>query len=288
MGGRASDGAASLEFHRIDPTRDRDRLRRFLARCDPEDYLLHGLPEWIREGRLWIATEDREWVAFGRLHDLGAGEGWLSGFRVDPQRLRQRIGFRLLRVMVADARSVGIHTLRAVIEDGNVASRGLFLKSGARAAFPLTLRCGAAGPTAETLLHRATSGESLDGPVGWLPSTTGFVDLLPGAEGGRFGRWRAGLIDRWVAERKLFLGPGLAAAVQLDWWDEPRTLWVQPLRGEPRDVVAALGQLTRAMQHAQWQAFLPSTDELRAQYDGLSLTRHPMWGDRVQVYELRL
>lgn len=275
----------TMEFRRLDPTRDEPRLRAFLRRTDSDDYLLEELEEWVHDGRLWEGDDAGEWVAFGRLHDLGEGEGWLSGFRVIPERRGQGIGGQLLAALVEDARGIGVTGLRAAIEDGNLASRRLFERFGFRSVATMALRRGFARSGPGTALHRATSKERLDGPVDWLPALIQRVDLLPGSDGGRFGSWRPSLVARWASEGKLYVGPGLAVAVQTDWWPRPRTLWVNPLRGHPTELVSALDRLARALGHEEWQAFLPSTDELRAEYSALGLLPHPAWGDRIHLYE---
>lgn len=274
-----------MDFHRLDPDRESGRLREFLYQADPTDYLLEGLADWSREGRLWVGEEQGEWIAFGRLHDLGGGEGWLSGIRVVPARQGQGVGRLLLSRILSDARTIGVTTLRAVIEDGNTASRRLIARAGFSSVATLALRRGLAQDGPEPPLHRAEAQEPLDGPVEWVAGATGRVDLLPGTEGGRFGLWRPSLLDRWTSEGKLYVGPGLAAAVQVDWWREPRTLWVNPLRGDPARLIPSLGRLTQSLQHEEWQAFLPSTEPLRAEYASFGLRRHPTWGDRVQLYE---
>jgi GNAT superfamily N-acetyltransferase len=276
---------ADIRFHRIDPEKDRERLRRFLSAIDPADYLLEGLTEWIREGRHWVAIEARTWVAFGRLHDLGDGEGWLSGARVVPERRGQGLGAILLERLISEADSTGISDLRVVIEDENIASSRLVHRFGFRPIQALTVRVGSPAVASDHPWHRASPVERLDGPVGWLASIVGRVDLLPGSDGGRFGAWRSSLVARWASEQKLYLGPDLAVGIQTDWWRNPRTLWVSPLRGDLSSLLPALGGLTNELGHEQWQAFLPSSEELRAQYERYGLKPHPHWGDRAHLYE---
>jgi len=277
--------SGSMEWHRVDPSREADRVRAFLSEADPDDYLLEDLSEWVRDGRLWVGEENGQWCAFGRLHDLGSGEGWASGMRVLPARRGQGVGTGLLRALLSDARSIGVTAVRAVIEDGNLPSRRLFGRCGFDTVADLALRCGRAREVGGPTLRRARPDDRVDGPVEWVPAATRRVDLLPGSDGGRFGAWRSSLLARWAEEGKLYLGPGLAVAVQTDWWEEPRTLWVNPLRGEPDALFPALDRLTLTLNHEEWQAFLPSTDELRAKYAELGTFPHPAWGDRVGLYE---
>lgn len=274
-----------MDLRRLDPARDLGRLREFLSATDPADYLLEDLTEWTREGHLWVGEEAGDWVAFGRLHDLGHAEGWVSGIRVLPTRRSQGLGGRLLDRLLSDARTIDVIALRAAIEEGNAVSRRLFERFGFRPVVTLTLRRGLARGGTGLPLRRAGASERLEGPVEWLPALADRVDLLPGSDGGRFGSWRPSLLARWAAEGKLYLGAGLAVAVQLDWWTHPRTLWVNPLRGDPASLFPALGRLTRMLEHEEWQAFLPSSERLRAEYARCGTLPHSSWGDRVCLYE---
>lgn len=275
-----------MEWRLVDPRRDRNRVREFLTSADPNDYLLDELDSWVQDGRLWAGDDAGHWVAFGRLHDLGNSEGWVSGVRVDPARRQQGVGRALIEHLKADARHIGVSHLRAVIEDPNTASRRLFARCGFEAVLPLTLRCAPARHSSTPLtLHLAGADAVVEEPVGWVPGLSGFVDLLPGSDGGRFGLWNPALPSKWQREGKLYVGPGLAVAVQLDWWRDPRTLWVNPLRGDPKTLLPQLDRLAWELRHEEWQGFLPSTDPLRAQYEALGTRPHPYWGDRVQLYQ---
>jgi len=274
-----------MDLRRIDPEHELGRLREFLSGSDSHDYLLEDIDEWIGEGRLWAGVEGESWVAFGRLHDLGRSEGWVSGLRVGISRRGQGLGGQFLTGLLSDARSIGLTDLRAVIEDGNVASRRLFARFGFRPIFEMALRRAKAGTVDAEPLRPARAGEGLDGPIGWLPSRTGRVDLLPGTDGGRFGRWDPHILDRWVKEGKLYVGHGLAAAVQVDWLREPRTMWVNPLQGEPGSLIPAIALLAKTLGQEEWQAYLPSTDDLRRVYVNLGLIPHAHWGDRIHLYE---
>jgi GNAT superfamily N-acetyltransferase len=274
-----------MKLHHIDATHELSKLRNFLSESDPDDYLLEDIDEWIHDGRLWAGEEAGTWVAFGRVHDLGHGEGWLSGLRVQRSRRGQGLGGQLLSGLLSDARSLGITEMRAVIEDGNSVSRRLFARYGFRPQFEMTLRRAKAGTAGDSPFHLAQSGESLGGPIGWLPSATGRVDLLPGSEGGRFGKWDPDVLNRWIKERKLQVGHGLAVAVQVDWWKEPRTMWANPLWGEPAALIPAIGSLAKTLGQEEWQAYLPSTEQLKNLYAQLGMTPHEFWGDRIHLYE---
>ena len=278
-------GIPGMELRPLDPKVEVEPLRKFLSQSDPHDYLLEDIDEWIRHGRLWVGVEGSSWVAFGRIHDLGHGEGWVSGLRIGSSRRREGLGSQLLRTLMSDARSNGLTELRGVIEDKNVASRQLFGRHGFLPTVELTLRRAAAATGNAEQLRLAVAGDRLDGPIGWIPSLAGVVDFLPGAEGGRYGRWNSRIVERWIAEGKLYVGSGLAAAVQVDWLREPRTLWVNPLQGEPKALLPAISCLSKTLGHPEWQAFLPSTAELRQEYADLGMSPHTSWGDRIHLYE---
>jgi len=274
-----------MQFHRVDPQQDLAQLRAFLTDSDPRDYLLDEMEEWTRDGRLWAGTEGGVWVAFGRVHDLGSGEAWVSGLRVALPHRGQGMGNQLLNGLLADARSVGLSEYRAVIEDENLRSRALFARNGFRPVVEMTLRRGSSRPGGSDLLRRARSGDRLGGPVGWIPAATGRVDLVPGPDAGRFGRWDPRVVARWVDESKLYLAPGMAVAVQADWLTRPRTLWANPLTGDPEELLPAIGSLANRLGQEEWQAFLPSTEPLRRLYADQGLHPHPAWGDRIHLYE---
>ena len=274
-----------MELQRIVPSRDLEQLRSFLSSSDPQDYLLDDLPMWIQEGTLWAGLESGEWVAFGRVHDLGDRAAWVSGLRVRSVDRGRGLGGQFLSAVLAEARTTGLREFRAVIEATNDASRRLFASQGFRSVLEMTLRCGAAIPGDAPALRRARVGEVEVGAVGWIPSSSGRADLLPGTDGGRFGRWSPNLLERWTREGKLYLAPGLAVAVQVDWLRDPLTMWVNPLKGAPDALIPAVGRLARQLGQERWQSYLPSTEELRDEYRRLGLTPHPHWGDRVHLYE---
>jgi GNAT superfamily N-acetyltransferase len=274
-----------MNMHRLDSEHELERLREFLSESDPRDYLLDDMEDWARDGRLWVGVEGGRWVAFGRIHDLGRGEGWVSGLRVGLSERGQGRGGQLLSGLLSDARSLGLTELRAVIEDGNQPSRRLFDRHGFRPVFEMALRHAVAISGGAGALRPARPGDRLAGPVGWVPALSGRVDLLPGSEGGRFGRWDPAILGRWITEGKLYLGPGLAAAVQVDWLREPRTMWVNPLQGEPVSLFPAVASLAKTLGQEEWQTFLPSSERLRQVYADLGLSPHASWGDRIHLYE---
>ena len=242
--------------------------------------------DWVREGRHWVLTEDDTWVAFGRLHDLGSGEGWLSGARVRSDRRGSGIGTRLLAHQLDDARSIGLNALRAVVEDENLPSRRLFDRFGFRTAAELTLRRGSARADPAYRLTPVAPDRARGDPIGWLPAMVDRVDLLPGSDGGRFGRWRPELLDRWAREGKLYSNGNALVAVQVDWWTDPRTMWVNPLRGDPPSLLRAVASLAQSLHHAEWQGFFPLSEPFLTACAADDSLLPPRWGERVRLYEL--
>ena len=274
-----------MEVGRVDPEHDLSPLRSFLAGSDPHDYLLDGIEEWIQRGGLWVGREAGEWVAFCRLEDLGDRQAWVGGLRVRATQRGQGLGRRFLAAVIAAAETEGVRQFRAVIEDENVASRRLFGRAAFEPILELTLRVGDTDLAGPSLLARAPADTRFRGPLEWVTGASGRLDLLPGSEGGRFGRWDPAVVERWAREGKLFVGPGLAAGVVTHWQDDPPVMWAVPLEGEPASLLPALGSLGRELGQSGWQAFLPSTEPLRQEYRSLGLRPHALWGDRVHLYE---
>ncbi len=274
-----------MEVGRVDPEHDLTPLRSFLSESDPHDYLLDGIEEWIRREGLWVGREAGERVAFCRLEDLGDGQAWVGGVRVRATLRGRGLGRRFLAAVIAAAESEGVREFRAVIEDENLASRRLFQRAAFEPLLALTLRVGDTDLPGPSLLARAPAVARFRGPLEWVTGASGRIDLLSGAEGGRFGRWNPAVVERWAREGKLFVGPGLAAGVVTHWQDDPPVMWAVPLQGEPTSLLPALASLGRELGQSSWQAFLPSTEPLRQEYRRLGLRPHALWGDRVHLYE---
>jgi len=274
-----------MQLRRFEPESDAGALRRFLVRGDPEDYLLADLDAWTRVGRGWVGVDGDEWVAFGRLEELGRLEGWISAMRVDPGRQRSGLGKQLLGGLLADAASLGLQSLRAVIEDRNEPSRRLFGALGFHESIPLSLRQGLAVGTGSPSLRAARSSEVPTEVPYWAQLNSGLIDLLPGDGGGRFGTWHRSLASGWASEGKLFAAEELAVAVRPDWGTDPRTLWVVPVSGAPERLFPALGGLCQTLGHEAWLGFLPGAEEFRHRLDRSGSAAYPAWGAHVHLFE---
>jgi GNAT superfamily N-acetyltransferase len=82
---------------------DRDAVMVITADIwDGEDYVPHVWDHWFWQdpGLLAVAEQDGQVVAQGHLLDMGLGEWWLRGLRVDPNHQGQGIGAHMHRYFV--------------------------------------------------------------------------------------------------------------------------------------------------------------------------------------------
>ncbi len=112
---------------------DKPRVLEFTANTWAEgDYIKEVFDEWLadRTGRftaLELDTRDAalrgQPVAIGKLTDMGEGELWIEGLRVDPAHRRKGIGEALHNYHVDLAKQVGGRVLRYATNFDNVVSR---------------------------------------------------------------------------------------------------------------------------------------------------------------------
>ncbi len=138
---RLASGALNLIFR---PARreDKPRVLDFTARTwDDGDYIQDVFDEWLADSRgrftaVELDTADAalrgQPVAIGKLTDLGEGELWLEGLRVDPAHRRQGIGAALHNYHVDLARRLGGRVLRYATGHDNVVSRMFGERTGFR------------------------------------------------------------------------------------------------------------------------------------------------------------
>jgi len=115
---------------------DKARVLDFTAHTwgeDDGDYIQYVFDDWLADpkGHFLAAELDGQAVAIAKLTDLGEGELWLEGLRVDPAHRKKGIGEALHHRNVELARQHGGTLLRYATGEGNVASRML----GERASF---------------------------------------------------------------------------------------------------------------------------------------------------------
>lgn len=114
---------------------DKPRVLAFTAHTwgeDDEDYIQYVYDEWLADpGGQFTAVElDGQPVAIGKLTDLGQGELWLEGLRVDPAHRRKGIGEALHDYNIHLARRHGGSVLRYATGEDNQVSRTFGRRTG--------------------------------------------------------------------------------------------------------------------------------------------------------------
>jgi len=114
---------------------DKPRVLEFTARTwDDGDYITDVFDEWLADptGRFTAIELDGQVVAIGKLTDLGEGELWLEGLRVDPAHRRKGIGEALHNYHVDLAKRLGGDVLRYATGEDNVVSKLFGERTGFR------------------------------------------------------------------------------------------------------------------------------------------------------------
>jgi GNAT superfamily N-acetyltransferase len=133
----------SLSFRPVLPT-DKSRVLAFTTYTwgeENEDYIQYVFDDWVNEpkGEFTAAVLGDEVVGISKLTDLGDGEWWLEGLRVDPAYRRQGIAAALNRFHVDLARKLGGVVIRYMTGGENAGSQAI----GARAGFQHVITCAA-------------------------------------------------------------------------------------------------------------------------------------------------
>ncbi|MGH2592972.1 MAG: GNAT family N-acetyltransferase [Anaerolineae bacterium] len=105
---------------------DKPRVLGFTARTwDDGDYIVDVFDAWLADatGRFTAIELDGQVVAIGKLTDLGDGELWLEGLRVDPAHRQKGVGEALHNYHVDLAQRIGGRVLRYATGEDNVVSR---------------------------------------------------------------------------------------------------------------------------------------------------------------------
>lgn len=124
-----------LTFRPIRPD-DKARILAFTRYTwgeENEDYIQYVFDDWLNDprGEFTAVVLKDEIVAISKLTDLGGGEWWLEGLRVDPAHRRQGIAVALNHYHVALARKLGGTIIRYMTGGENIGSQTI----GARAGF---------------------------------------------------------------------------------------------------------------------------------------------------------
>ncbi len=94
---------------------DREAVLRFSEHTfEWGDYLPFVWDRWLgeREGKLLVATINRQPVAVAHLVPVAPGEGWFEGIRVDPAFRQQGIATTMTRRCLDEARKLGATVVR--------------------------------------------------------------------------------------------------------------------------------------------------------------------------------
>ena len=109
---------------------DRPAVLDICARLHPGgDYVADVWDSWMREGTLRVARAPGGPVGACGVA-VRSGEAWMEGLRVDGRLHRRGIGRSLVADAASSARSRGASVMRAFVQVGNSASRGLALGAG--------------------------------------------------------------------------------------------------------------------------------------------------------------
>ena len=114
---------------------DKPRVLEFTAHTWGEeegDYIQYVFDDWLADakGRFVAAELEEQPVAIARLADLGDGELWLEGLRVDPAHRKKGIGQALHAYTIDLARRYGGRVLRYATGQDNTVSQTLGARTG--------------------------------------------------------------------------------------------------------------------------------------------------------------
>ena len=123
-----------LTFHPV-RAEDKPRILDITARTwgeDEGDYIQYVFDDWLADpGGEFTAVElDGQVVGIAKLTDLGSGEWWFEGLRVDPVQRRKGIAAAINRYQVDLARRLGGKVIRYMTSGDNVGSQTIGLKAG--------------------------------------------------------------------------------------------------------------------------------------------------------------
>ena len=152
---------------------DKDRVLAFTAHtwgADEGDYIHDVFDDWLvdQSGEFTAALIADQVVAIAKLTDLGDGEWWFEGLRVDPDFRRRGIASALNRYHVDLARRLGGKVIRYMTAYDNVGSQTI----GAQAGFQHTVTFSARLAAASDEFASPAKLTPADGPAAltWLDS----------------------------------------------------------------------------------------------------------------------
>jgi GNAT superfamily N-acetyltransferase len=138
----------ALTFRLVQPA-DRDRVVAFTAHtwgADESDYIHDVFNDWLadRTGEFTAALIEDQVVAIAKLTDLGDGEWWFEGLRVDPDFRRRGIASALNRYHVELARRLGGRIIRYMTAYDNAGSQTIGAQAGFQHTVTFSARLAAA------------------------------------------------------------------------------------------------------------------------------------------------
>lgn len=122
----------NLTFRHVQPT-DKDRILRFTQHTwEDGDYIEDVFDAWVAEprGAFIAAVRNELVVSIAKITDLGHGELWLEGLRVDPEYRNQGVGQAMHEFNVAWARNSGARWVRFGTGEENTVSQSFGRESG--------------------------------------------------------------------------------------------------------------------------------------------------------------
>lgn len=131
---------------------DRAALGRALSRIwGGYDYIPRLFDDWVRDGGFFVARLGRRIVGCGKVTELGPGELWLEGLRVDPRLHGRGLGAEVSRQVIYAALDRRPRSLRFATADRNHASLSIarhqpFCRLAALRAYAGSPPPSAAGP----------------------------------------------------------------------------------------------------------------------------------------------
>ena len=152
---------------------DKPRILDFTAHTwgeDEDDYIQYVFDDWLADpnGEFTAAELDGQVVGIAKLTDLGSGQWWFEGLRVDPAHRRQGIAEAIHRYQVDLARRLGGVIIRYMTSGDNIGSQVIGAKTGFQ--HVLTYIFYTAGAIADVALPTLLTLSDLPALRAWLDS----------------------------------------------------------------------------------------------------------------------
>ena len=120
----------------------REVLRVCKATWGGWDYVPLYFTKWVRDKGFYVAVDGRRVVGLAKYTELGPGEMWLEGLRVDPERRSHGLGWRISKFILREVLKENPASLRLATGRRNTHSRRLIRRMGFRLKLSLWGRDG--------------------------------------------------------------------------------------------------------------------------------------------------